>query len=666
MASTFETLADFLPEPMALVSQSGTIHAVNRALAALVESDKRAPVGRTLRDVGWTTPDDWPEYLRRCARTRSLLLGAATHHRKDGSEVPYRCEGALFEPRAGDAEAVILLRFLHKESSSSRFVSLTQKIGELSGEISRRQRAEQDVRNQRELLHVTLSSIGDAVIATDREGRVTFMNDVAEQLTGWTAPEAMQVPVSEVFRIINEDSREQVENPVDRVLASGQIIGLANHTLLVARDGTERPIDDSGAPIVDGTGQLHGVVLVFRDVTELRSAQRRERAARAAAEAASRAKDEFLATLSHELRTPLNAILGWSRMLRRGILDESRRSHALDVIERNAEMQARLIEDLLDVSRIMVGQLRLHHEPVDLRRIIDEAMDAVRPATENKSLRIASSVRVTSRVHGDAARLQQVVWNLLTNAVKFTPPHGTISIDAVEDGGTVRIVVADSGEGIPPGFKSRLFDAFTQADASMGRPHGGLGLGLTIVKRLVEAHGGHIDADSQGENQGATFTVTLPIGQPRAPEPHPPLHDAAGEVRGSRILVVEDDQDSADLTKTLLETAGADVVICTRARDALEAVEGGQFDVLLADIGLPREDGIWLIQKIRSLSRREQRTLSAVALTAFASPRDRQRALAAGYDEHVSKPLDVDVLLRAIERLRARRSEESDLYDANR
>jgi PAS domain S-box-containing protein len=517
VASTFDTVADLLPEPMALVSVSGHIHAVNRAFAALAGIQKSLLAGRQLRDAGWSTAGDWPDYLRRCARTRSLLLGAATHQAGDGPEADYRCEGALYQPGAGGGAAVVLLRFLPRESSSSKFVGLTQKVDELSREISRRQRAEERVREQHELLHVTLWSIGDAVIATDREGRVTFLNGVAEDLTGWPRSDALGTPIQEVFRIVNEETREPVEDPVAKVLASGQVVGLANHTLLVARDGTERPIDDSGAPISDGAGRLHGVVLVFRDVTELRRAQRQQQAARESAEAANRAKDEFLATLSHELRTPLNAILGWVQMLRSGSLEQSRREHALEVIERNAAMQARLIEDLLDISRIMVGQLRLDYEAVDVRRIVDAAIDAIRPAVDNKSLRVSSSVRLASTVYGDPARLQQVVWNLLANAVKFTPPNGVITIDAQEDDGVVRIVVRDSGVGIPADFRSRVFEAFSQADATLTRPHGGLGLGLAIVRRLVEAHGGRAEADSAGENTGATFTVTLPVG--RSPDP---------------------------------------------------------------------------------------------------------------------------------------------------
>ena len=659
MTSTFHSLTDLLPEPMVLVSPTGVIRAANRAFLAATGGSREATVGRTLPEAGWTRADDWAEYLRRCAGTRSFVLASAAHRGADGTVTAYRCEGALYEPRSVDRETTVLLRLLPHGSSSARFVALTQKIEELSRELTRRHRAELEVRQQRELLHVTLSSIGDAVIATDPDGYVTFMNHIAAQLTGWERSEAAGRPIAEVFRIVNEDTRDDVENPVAKVLAFGQVVGLANHTLLISRDGRERPIDDSGAPIVDASGRLHGVVLVFRDVTELRLAQRKEAAARLAVEAASRAKDEFLATLSHELRTPLNAILGWARVLRRGALDESRRSHALAVIERNAGMQARLIEDLLDVSRIMVGQLRLHCEPVNLRNVIESALDAVRPALDNKSLHVSTTIAVDAPVHGDAARLEQVVWNLLTNAAKFTPANGYVALSAVEEGSLIRIVVTDSGQGFAASFRSQMFEPFTQADASFARPHGGLGVGLTIVRRLVEAHGGRVEAESAGPGRGATFTVVLPIGAPAATTtPRRPLTNGQ-DLATTRILVVEDDADSSELTRTLLEAAGAEVVVRDNARQGLDVIEAGETDVLVADIGLPHEDGLWLIQQVR---RREGggRRLPAVALTAFATQEDRQKILAAGYDDHVSKPLELDVLLQRIARCRQGRAPSSE------
>jgi CheY-like chemotaxis protein len=250
-----------------------------------------------------------------------------------------------------------------------------------------------------------------------------------------------------------------------------------------------------------------------------------------------------------------------------------------------------------------------------------------------------------------------VVWNLLTNAVKFSPSGGAISVDAAEEDENVRLAVTEGGEGIPEHYRPRLFETFSQADASLARPHSGLGLGLAIVRRLVEAHGGHVEAESRGPGQGATFTVNLPLSQRAPSETLLSSLAPVGELRGCRILVVEDDPDSAELTKTLLEEADASVSLCTGARQALAVIERGDVEVLVADIGLPRDDGFWLIQQVRSLPRVNHRTLPAVALTAFASARDRHSALAAGYDEHVAKPLDVDVLLHCIARVRAKRSE---------
>jgi PAS domain S-box-containing protein len=651
--STFEILTDLLPELMVLVSPGGVVRAANRAFLKVTDG-REPPIGRPLLESGWSRAEGWPDYLRRCAGTRTFVFGAAIHRGADGSHRAYRCEGALFTPSSSPDEVTVLLRLVPQEASSSRFVALTQKIEELSAEIARRHRAELEARQQRELLHVTLSSIGDAVIATDPHGHVTFMNGVAAELTGWESSLASGRPIADVFRIINEESREPVENPVAKVLALGRIVGLANHTLLIARDGTERPIDDSGAPIVDASGHLYGVVLVFRDVTELRAAQRKEAGALQAAKAASRAKDEFLATLSHELRTPLNAILGWVGILRRGELDEAKQSYGLAVIERNADMQARLIEDLLDVSRIMVGQLRMQYEPVDLRRVIQSALDAVRPAVDNKSIGVSTAIDVKSPLYGDAARLEQVVWNLLTNAAKFTPPHGQVSVTAVEDGPVVRIVVADTSEGFPATFKPTMFEPFTQADASFARPHGGLGVGLTIVRRLVEAHGGRVEAESAGAGRGATFTVVLPIvARADAASSRPEPARRPGDLAGLRVLVVEDDPDSLELIRTLLETVGAEVITCTTARQALAAIEQSGADVLIADIGLPLEDGLWLIRQVRR-GEATGRRLPAIALTAFAAASDKQNVLAAGFDEHVPKPLHLDVLLRRIDDVRRR------------
>jgi PAS domain S-box-containing protein len=496
---------------MLLVTVDGLIHASNRAFAHLVRQPLSRVEGQTLHGVGWADTGGLTDYLRRCARSRSFVLGSASLQHDDGSTDECRCEGACFIPRVDDRPALVLLRLILKSQSSSRFLALSQQIAELSSAIHRRQRAEREAHEQRELLHVTLSSIGDAVIATDRVGKITFMNEVAEKLTGWSLSEVSEQTVREVFNIVSEDTRIAVDDPVAKVLASGQVVGLANHTLLIARDGTERPIDDSGAPIVDQNGRLHGVVLVFRDVTELRHTERIQRDARREAEAANRAKDEFLATLSHELRTPLNAILGWVRMLQDGSLPLEKRGHALATIQRNASIQARLVEDLLDVSSLSSGRMKLRFERVQIQQVITAAIDAIRPAADEKGLRLLVQGAVHEQLVGDTARLQQVFGNLLTNAVKFTPPGGQVSIEMTAAAHAVHIVVSDTGQGFPATFQPHIFNAFSQADASFTRTHGGLGLGLMIARRLVEAHGGGITAHSDGPGRGARFSVVLPV-----------------------------------------------------------------------------------------------------------------------------------------------------------
>lgn len=382
---------------------------------------------------------------------------------------------------------------------------------------SARRNAEKELRKQRELLQVTLASIGDAVIATDLNGKINFINPVAEKLTGWLAAEACGKPLEKVFQIINEESRAPLENPFQKVIRAGVIVGLANHTILKTRDAREIPIEDSGAPIKDSAGKVVGVVIVFRDISERRSAERereqmleREQAARSQAEAANRFKDEFLATVSHELRTPLNAILGWASLLNRREFKEESVRNALEVIERSARAQSKIVNDILDVSRVVNGKLRIKSQLVELVPIIESAIETIRPAADAKSIEI--NVRLASGksfVRGDADRLQQIIWNLLANAIKFTPPDGKIEVRLEKTDPQFEIKISDNGAGISKEFLPHVFERFTQADSSMTRT-GGLGLGLAIVRHLVELHGGTVSAESEGEGRGSTFIIRLP------------------------------------------------------------------------------------------------------------------------------------------------------------
>ena len=380
----------------------------------------------------------------------------------------------------------------------------------------------------------------------------------------------------------------------------------------------------------------------------------RERSARAEAEQANRLKDEFLATVSHELRTPLNAVMGWARMLRSGRLDAESSDHALEVIERNAWAQKQIIEDILDVSRVITGKLQLNRSPVDLTTVVEAALDAVRPALDAKEIQIVKDIDPYIRIIvGDSDRLQQVVWNLLSNAAKFTPKGGQVELYLKQTPTNILIQVCDTGPGIDPDFLPYVFERFRQADGSTTRMHGGLGLGLAIVRHLVELHGGSIKAENRQEGQGAILTVNLPLpsGELRLDAvPDAFARDAEApespDLRDVRILVVDDEADALDLIAIDLKGCGAKVSAFLTAAEALQALEKEDFDLLISDIGMPDHDGYEFIRRVRASEATSQtRKVPAVALTAYARVQDRMRALIAGYDTHVSKPLESGELL---------------------
>lgn len=391
-----------------------------------------------------------------------------------------------------------------------------------------------------------------------------------------------------------------------------------------------------------------------------------ERSARNDAEEANRIKDEFLATLSHELRTPLTAMLGWLSMLRADRLDKETTAHAIETVERNARAQAQLIEDLVDVSRIAGGKLNLEVRPVDLMGVVSAAVDIVRPAANARGIQIQiSSEASLGPVSGDPARLQQIIWNLLSNAVKFTNRNGQVYVSLRQADLSAELVVRDTGMGISPDFLPRVFDRFRQAESSITRSHRGLGLGLAIVRHLTELHGGTVTAESPGEGLGATFTIKIPLAAPAAREieadrdrsetiepaqPRAPLE-------GLRVLLIEDEPDTRELLTLTLESWGAEVEAVESAREALGQLERFTPDVLLSDIGLPVESGYELIRKVRALPS-QIRNVPAAALTAFATDKDRQLALSAGFQVHLSKPVEPDVLIQAIEHLANRNGAE--------
>ena len=383
-----------------------------------------------------------------------------------------------------------------------------------------------------------------------------------------------------------------------------------------------------------------------------------ERRARAEAERTSQLKDEFLATLSHELRTPLTAILGWAQVLRRGIRDQADLHRGLQTIERNARAQAQLIDDLLDMSSITSGNVRLDMQPLAPAAIVNAAIDTVRPAAEARQIAIETEFApAPGMLSGDANRLQQIVWNLLTNALKFTPPGGKVKVGVRRDGDQIAISVRDSGIGITPGFLDHVFERFRQADATTTRKHGGLGLGLSIVKHLVEQHGGTVSADSEGEGHGACFILRLPChgGLDHPPADSAPARAAVHDLSGLQVLVVDDEDDARELIQRILTDCNADVLTAATAIEALNLLQHARPDLLVSDLGMPELDGHGLLDRIRALGPARGGDLPAIALTAFARSEDRLKALASGFLTHISKPVEPDELITKVAQMGAAR-----------
>ena len=487
---------------------------------------------------------------------------------------------------------------------------------------------------QESLLHAQAGSRGTAM-ANEVQGKGRFLMDAFRRNSA--ALETIQ-------RRLLEERREQEAQArffSQAVLVTTIVLSLL---LVAAAAMISRRFDDRR-------------MMLEKEIAERRRAEEyreallvSERAARSEAERATRLKDEFVATLSHELRTPLNAIVGWASILRADRRGETI-TQGVEVIERNAKLQAQMIEELLDMSRIISGKLLFELEPTDVAKLVEAAVAAVRPTADAKGVLLNTTVSRCRNVNADAARLQQVTWNLLTNALKFTPRGGRVNIALREIEGQVEMTVSDTGQGIKPEFLPFVFDRFRQADASTTRRHGGLGLGLSIVKSLVELHGGSVEVDSPGEGRGATFTVRLPI--PTLPQevlasPPEPQSHSTPELAGLRILVVDDEDDARTLARRVLEERGAQVITVSSAAEAIASIgDNNPPNVMVSDIGMPEQDGYDLIKQMRALPGDAGR-VPAVALTALARAEDRKRALSAGYQKHVSKPVDPAELVSVI------------------
>jgi PAS domain S-box-containing protein len=496
-----------------------------------------------------------------------------------------------------------------------------------------------------------LALVGTAILATD--GTCSEVNDELCRLLGYSRNELLGRRWSDLT-----EAEERAAGPALLEDAfAGRSAPRPRDTRLVRRDGTVMPAAVGMRGLPGPADVIDHVMVVVQDITERKraDAQReellaRELEARRQAEAASRAKDSFLAAVSHELRTPLSPILAWCELLRRGPMDPEQAERAIAAIARNAGAQSQLIEDLLDVSRIVSGNIRLELGPIDLVPVIREAVEVVRPNGRAKNVALEVALGDDPcHVSGDGDRLRQVFWNLLTNAVKFTSTGGTVRIALERDPAFARITVADTGQGISPEFLPHVFEPFRQGDPTPTRRHGGLGIGLAIVRELVGLHGGSVRADSTGEGAGAVFTVQLPrlppglalATRPVEAKPHVPLD-------GLRVLVVDDDPDSNEAVRALLASVGAEVRTAGSARQALEVLAQWLPDLLVSDIAMPGEDGYALLARLRAEDS-PHRGVPAVALTAYAGPEDREQMLSAGFQAHVPKPVRTAELMSAVE-----------------
>lgn len=556
-------------------------------------------------------------------------------------------------------------------------------------DITERKRVEAELRQKNAILDAINESTPTPIFVKDRQGRIIFANPATLQVLGKSAAEVIGYRDCDFYP--NPDDAARVMENDQRIMTSGQM-----EVVEESPDGV-RTFLGMKVPYRNEAGEVIGLIGISNDITERVEFERdreqllqREQAAREAAEQANRLKDEFLAVLSHELRSPLNPILGWAKLLQTGGLDAAKTQQALATIERNAKLQAELIEDLLDVSRILRGKLSLSVSSVNLVTTIQAALETMRLAAEAKSITLDAQLDATvASISGDATRLQQVVWNLLSNAVKFTPPGGRVQIRLEQIGqgeewiggsrdrdrdetaaastttvceprhpalcrSYAQIVVTDTGKGITPDFLPHVFDYFRQSDSATTRQFGGLGLGLAIVRHLVELHGGTVSAASSGEGQGATFTVKLPLlVQNRSSEiliqTSSPPSDLL--LTGWHILVVDDDPDSREFITFVLEQAEAQVTAAASAREGLLLLQQCQPDLLLSDIGMPEMDGYQLMQQVRSLPREQRGHIPALALTAYAGELNQQQALQAGFQQHLAKPIEPNQLVEVIAEL---------------
>ena len=640
--SALTTAVERLPVIVFRLDRQLRLLYINPAITTILGPRPEDLIGRTALEAG-VNPEQWGLFAAACQRVFTTGAPQEADFVAATSQGTRHFEAHLF-PEA-DADG-----------------NVTSIIG-ITTDRTGRKLVEDALRESEERYHALISNVKSyALFGTDLQGIATTWNEGVQRLLGYSRNEFIGLTTEKLF------SAEDVANGVhrDELQTAAQDGNSSNDLWMLQKDGTPFFAASVISRATDTGGHVIGFSVVLRDRTAWKLAQQerdtlleRERTFRHEAEQASRLKDEFLATLSHELRSPLNAIVGWVHIARRHAGDNVELARSLDTIERNVRAQTQIVNDLLDMSRIMTGQVRLDTQTIDLRDAVSNAVEAVRPAADLKRVRIEKDLDASiGWTKVDQSRLQQVLWNLLSNAVKFTAPGGRVRVALERVNSHAEIIIQDSGVGIAPAFLPFVFERFRQEDSSTTRRHGGLGLGLSIVKSLAELHGGSVRASSPGEGQGSTFTVSLPIVSVQQ-------EDSASESRGRRIddmnalprldhtnvLVVDDEADSLLFFGRLLEECGAHVLLAVDADQAMDVLRTEPVDILISDIGMAGADGYQLIGQVRALKDERLSTIPAVAVTAYARADDRRRLLLAGFQMHMSKPVEPHELIAGISSL---------------
>jgi PAS domain S-box-containing protein len=512
-------------------------------------------------------------------------------------------------------------------------------------------KATEAIYRQRELLRTTLASIGDGVLTTDHQGVVTSINAVAAALTGWSSEEAVGQPLEVVFNIVDERTRKSANNPIQRCLRENAGGGFADHTVLVAKDGGERPIDHSAAPIRTADGAVVGAVLVFHDASERKRAEEELRQLAANLSRSDRRKDEFLATLAHELRNPLAPIRNGLQIIKLAGADGKAVDGARTIMERQLGHLVRLVDDLLDVSRIARDKMELRRERVELGAVLGSSVETSRPFIDAGKHRLELNLGDEKiALNADPIRLAQMFANLLNNAAKYTPPGGSITVTAHREGSDACVSFRDTGEGIAPDALPHIFDMFAQVDRSLDRSQGGLGIGLTLVKRIAEMHGGSVSARSDGVGKGCEFLVRLPVDLEAKPGTveRPDIEACDSPTGVCRVLVVDDNRDAALSLEHVLKLMGHEAVVAFDGQAAVEAAQTFHPHIILLDIGLPKLNGYEACQRIRMQTLSERPII--VAVTGWGQPRDRERSKEAGFDHYFTKPVDASQMIALLSR----------------